>query len=91
MNFAFSFSGSIQEEGQQDPPKMEVLKGHNGLSEANNCEPSKEETQGDLKWAKVLLSGALSLFFIISSFFDVSSSSSSLVASSSSFAATFLS
>ena len=46
MNFAFSFSGSIQEEGQQDPPKMEVLKGHNGLSKANNCEPSKEEIEG---------------------------------------------
>ena len=50
MNFAFSFSGSIQEEGQQDPPKMEVLKGHNGLSKANNYEPSKEETRGALSF-----------------------------------------
>ena len=46
MNFVFSFSGSIQEEGYQDPPKMEVLNEHNGLSKANNCEPSKEETRG---------------------------------------------
>ena len=66
MNFAFSFSGSIQEERQQDPPKMEVFNGHNGLSKAKNCEPSKEETRGDLKWAKVLLSrsSSLSPFFM---------------------------
>ena len=84
MNFTFSFSGSIQEEGQQAPLKMEVLKGHNRLSKANNCEPSKEETSGDIKWAKVLLSGALS-FLLFSPFLDVSSSSASFVASSSSF------
>ena len=50
MNFAFSFSGSIQEEGQQDPPKMEVLEGRNGLSKANNCEPNKEEARGALSF-----------------------------------------
>ena len=27
MTFAISFSGSIQEEGQQDPPKWKFLKG----------------------------------------------------------------
>ena len=49
MNFAFSFSGSIQEEGHQDPPKMEVLKGHNGLSKANNVSPAEVEIRENKK------------------------------------------
>ena len=73
MNFAFSFSGSIQEEGHQDHPRMEVLKGHNGLSKANNCDPSKEETWGALSFIIFLPSKSLLLLLPLLLLFSSSS------------------
>ena len=52
MTFSFSFSGSIQEEEQQDPPKWKCLKGIIGcprqefVSPVKQIDPSKEETRG---------------------------------------------
>ena len=64
MTLAFSFSGSIQEEGQQDPPKWKCLKGLMGspiqaiASLVKQSEPSKDET-GGLKMGKSSLFGTL--------------------------------
>ena len=89
INFAFSFSGSIQEEGQQDPPKMEVLKGHNGCPTQTVEILKRKGVMGcprqTIESPARRRHGGLSLL-LFSPFFDVSSSSSS-----SSFTATSLS
>ena len=56
MTFAISFSKSIQEEGQQDPPKWKCLKGLMGCPRQAIASPVKqrsiqeEEQQDPPKW-----------------------------------------